>query len=170
MTGCSLGRPTENPRLARGIRSSSLLLREARTLHCPRIVTQLKPRPRISPPSDLSQIPRSTRHHGRQTNCWRTSRSRPHKAPKVAGARRLADLEGSNKLDAREDGTDRVGYRYFAETSSSTWESRWVSHNPPKQSKGPPLAAARPSCVEYRLGLTTIAGLGFAMGNVFWYG
>lgn len=28
---------------------------------------------------------------------------------------------------------------------------------------------AGPFCVEYCLELTPIAGLGFAMGNVFWY-
>lgn len=129
----------------------------------------MNPRPRNSPVSDLSQILRSTIHNGRQTDCWRTSRTQPHE---IEG-RRLsvaADLKGSNELDASEDGADRVGCRYSAETSSSTWALRLVSFTAAEAEQDGHLGLARPFCVEYCLGLTTIPGLGFAMGNVFWYG
>jgi hypothetical protein len=63
-----------------------------------------------------------------------------------------------------------VRCRFFAETSSSTWASRLVSHTSTKAEQGVTLGwPGRAFCVEYSLGLTVIIGLGFAMGNVFWY-
>lgn len=62
-----------------------------------------------------------------------------------------------------------MGHRYFAETSSSTWASRLVSPTAESE-QGGHIELARPLCVECFLQLTTVSGLGFAMGNVFWYG
>lgn len=60
--------------------------------------------------------------------------------------------------------------RFFAETSSLTWVSLWVSHISAGAEQGATSGWPRRFAWNIALRLTMVIGLGFAMGNVFWYG